>query len=267
MYILEKTLDFDSAHFLKNYKGACSRLHGHCWKLKAVITGNRLNKLGILIDFKDIKEILKQFDHHEINKFPPFNKINPTAENLSKFFKDELQKYCNTLDNKPIVQYIDVYETETSLARYQIEDSSFANWFSGFFDGEGYFLLASYSKNKSVIRCGIQLRRDDLDILQEIQSYFQCGKITFRTSGKNTFNPGQRFAMWNVESRKDIVDIIIPHFDKYSLRAKKQTDYLIWREGIQLLENRNKFKLGKKVEIEFKKLVKKLKDNRVYLKL
>ena len=74
---------FDSAHFLKNYPGACSNLHGHTWKVDILISCKELDKIGMSIDFKILKKILKnilsKYDHHLINDIEPFNNINPTA--------------------------------------------------------------------------------------------------------------------------------------------------------------------------------------------
>ena len=79
---------FDAAHFLRNYQGDCANLHGHRWMITVCVEGSRLDELGILLDFSEIKQslrrILKPFDHCLLNDLPSFAEINPTAENLAK---------------------------------------------------------------------------------------------------------------------------------------------------------------------------------------
>ena len=87
---------FAAAHQLHGYKGLCRDLHGHTWKVRVGISTDRINDIGISFDFKDLKEItnkvLESLDHHYINDVPPFDKENPTAENLSRYIHDEIKK-------------------------------------------------------------------------------------------------------------------------------------------------------------------------------
>lgn len=80
--------EFAAAHMLNNYPGDCSRVHGHTWKVELVVVGEELDDIGMHVDFRYLKEILNQiiaeYDHTYINDIPPFNKINPTAENMAK---------------------------------------------------------------------------------------------------------------------------------------------------------------------------------------
>jgi 6-pyruvoyltetrahydropterin/6-carboxytetrahydropterin synthase len=94
MYFLAIDLNLAGAHQLRNYPGACSLLHGHNWKLKVEVRSERLNELGMVIDFKDLSDICWQavgaFDHRFFNEIPPFDVLNPTAENLARFFYQEI---------------------------------------------------------------------------------------------------------------------------------------------------------------------------------
>mgnify|MGYP003566079248 CR=1 FL=1 len=96
MFILIHETSISSAHFLRDYKGICSRIHGHNWKIRVEIRAENLNKEGMAIDFKDLKnltlQVLSLFDHQNLNDIPPFDKINPTAENIVKYFYKELKK-------------------------------------------------------------------------------------------------------------------------------------------------------------------------------
>lgn len=87
---------FDAAHALPGYPGACHFLHGHTWDVEVTISGTELDEVGILYDFKDIKnhihDVLENFDHRCINDVAPFDRINPTAEHMSRILYYELNK-------------------------------------------------------------------------------------------------------------------------------------------------------------------------------
>ncbi len=91
---------FAAAHALKGYDGNCSNMHGHNWVVEAYIQCTRLNKLGIGVDFMDVKgvltDILSKLDHTTLNDVVEFGSINPTSENLSKFLYTELSRRLNT---------------------------------------------------------------------------------------------------------------------------------------------------------------------------
>lgn len=92
MFEIEVSAAFEAAHFIRGYDGKCARLHGHNWKVEAIVHGEELDKLGMLIDFKILKaelnKILDDFDHRFLNELETFTEDNPTAENLAmKIFK------------------------------------------------------------------------------------------------------------------------------------------------------------------------------------
>ena len=116
MYEVVVKSDFSAAHRLKEYKGKCENLHGHNWTVEAAVSSKRLNKNGLLIDFKilkdRLKDILDRLDHTNLNEKTPFKKKNPTSENIAKFIFDMLEK-----DGiKP--QRISVWESDNSCATY-----------------------------------------------------------------------------------------------------------------------------------------------------
>lgn len=86
---------FDAAHFLRNYQGKCSELHGHTWGVEVKIEGSKLNQSELLFDFQELKKLLKgalsRFDHAFLNEIPPFDKISPTGENLARFIFEDLE--------------------------------------------------------------------------------------------------------------------------------------------------------------------------------
>lgn len=120
MYKLSRSFVFSAAHYLDGYRGDCSNLHGHNWKVIVKIRGKILNSIGILIDFKEIKNIVKEsvmdrLDHKYLNQCIP---LNPTAENLSAWIFGQvslaLEKNQDYKNRGIEVESIVVYESEDS---------------------------------------------------------------------------------------------------------------------------------------------------------
>ena len=88
MYEIEVRSAFEAAHVIKGYDGKCARLHGHNWEVVAVVRGEKLDKLGMMIDFKilkaELKKVLDAFDHRFLNELETFAEENPTAENIAR---------------------------------------------------------------------------------------------------------------------------------------------------------------------------------------
>lgn len=112
---------FAAAHALKGYDGNCSNLHGHNWIVEAYIKCTKLNKLGIGIDFRDVKKIVKdvlsKLDHTNLNEIAEFGHINPTSENISKFLYIELSRRLNNDHTK--VSRVMVFESPGCGSSYQ----------------------------------------------------------------------------------------------------------------------------------------------------
>jgi 6-pyruvoyltetrahydropterin/6-carboxytetrahydropterin synthase len=112
---------FAAAHALKGYDGNCSNLHGHNWEVEACIQCTRLNRLGIAIDFRDVKTVIKdvlgKLDHTNLNDVAEFGSINPTAENIAKFLYTELSRRLNTEYIK--VKKITVFESPGCGSSFQ----------------------------------------------------------------------------------------------------------------------------------------------------
>ena len=85
---------FDAAHALRGYPGECADLHGHTWDVEVTVRGDALDEVGIVYDFKTLKEdlaaVLGPFDHGYLNDIPPFDSLNATAENLAKVVYETL---------------------------------------------------------------------------------------------------------------------------------------------------------------------------------
>jgi 6-pyruvoyltetrahydropterin/6-carboxytetrahydropterin synthase len=97
VYELRVTGDFSSAHFLKDYRGACSSVHGHNWKVEAIYRGKKLNDQGMVEDLrvlrKALDEVLAELDHAYLNELPHFAQQNPSSENIAQFIYKRLQQY------------------------------------------------------------------------------------------------------------------------------------------------------------------------------
>ncbi len=109
---------FAAAHLLHGYDGNCKNLHGHTWQVEIVIQGDRLDTIGMVLDFKIVKKKLKDFlcqlDHVHLNDLPAFNKTNPTTENLAKYIFEEFAKEC-----KPHkLKQVRVWESDTASITY-----------------------------------------------------------------------------------------------------------------------------------------------------
>ena len=119
MFRLSSVKMISAAHILRGYQGPCSQLHGHNWKIKMDVMSGELNSVGLSIDFKDLDDILWQvagrFDHNNFNEIPPFDKLNPTAENISKYFYGEIKKL---LPATVKLEKISIWETENYLVEY-----------------------------------------------------------------------------------------------------------------------------------------------------
>ncbi len=114
---------FAAGHFLRNYKGKCENPHGHNYKVRVTLEGHDLDKAGLLLDFKDLKDVMKhvieRLDHQMINEIEPFTLLNPSAENLAKYFYDETNaKLKVTTNGRVHVRDVTVYETDTTTATY-----------------------------------------------------------------------------------------------------------------------------------------------------
>ena len=119
-YTLKIVTDFAAAHLLRDYPGKCSRLHGHNWKLEVEVTTSTLDEIGMGVDFKKIKQAAKtvaeQYDHYNLNEIAPFDKINPTAENIAAQFYNKLTGILNT--ETLFVSAITLWETDNACVRY-----------------------------------------------------------------------------------------------------------------------------------------------------
>jgi 6-pyruvoyltetrahydropterin/6-carboxytetrahydropterin synthase len=113
---------FAAGHALRNYKGKCENVHGHNYRVRITVQGGQLDSTGLLVDFLDVKSLIggvvDYLDHQFINDLPPFDELNPSAENIAKYFYDRVS---GGLKNEvPVrVSEVKVWETDTSSAVYR----------------------------------------------------------------------------------------------------------------------------------------------------
>lgn len=110
-----------SAHCLDGYPGPCSRVHGHNWRIKAVVSCRELDERGFGVDFRVLKEQVEEIcsllDHRDLNRLECFRGQNPTAENLARHIYRELARRID--DGRVRVSRVEVRETSESGAVYR----------------------------------------------------------------------------------------------------------------------------------------------------
>jgi 6-pyruvoyltetrahydropterin/6-carboxytetrahydropterin synthase len=123
--MFEVTVDetFAAGHALRGYKGKCENPHGHNYRVRVTLAGKELDSIGLLYDFKDVKQIINatvdRLDHQYLNDIPPFDKINPSAENMARYFYEESERLL--AERAPagiVVKAVTIWETDTTTATY-----------------------------------------------------------------------------------------------------------------------------------------------------
>lgn len=127
MYELLIKSHFDAAHQLNGYSGKCANIHGHSWIVEVLVTGTKLDKTGMLIDFsllkKVLKDLLENFDHKFLNDIPPFiDGINPTAENIAAYIFQIYKQHPDILNSFAKIKEVRVWESPNACAIYREEN-------------------------------------------------------------------------------------------------------------------------------------------------
>jgi 6-pyruvoyltetrahydropterin/6-carboxytetrahydropterin synthase len=112
---------FAAGHALRNYKGKCENVHGHNYRCQVTLEGEQLDEIGLLVDFVELKRVvhsvLDRMDHQWLNDFPPFDKLNPSAENMAKFIYDGVSAGLGNANAR--VSGVRLWETDTASATYR----------------------------------------------------------------------------------------------------------------------------------------------------
>ena len=116
---------FAAGHALRNYHGKCENVHGHNYRVRVLVEGKELDDAGLLVDFVEMKrimrDIIERLDHQFLNDVPPFDKLNPSAENMARYFFEEMVRLLDSGARKnPVrVSEVKIWETDTATATYR----------------------------------------------------------------------------------------------------------------------------------------------------
>lgn len=112
---------FAAAHQLREYKGKCENLHGHNYRVRITVEADELDRTGLVVDFVELKrsmrDIVNRLDHRFLNEMPPFDTLNPSAENIAKYFYDRMPAALK--EGRARISAVKIWETETSTAVYR----------------------------------------------------------------------------------------------------------------------------------------------------
>jgi 6-pyruvoyltetrahydropterin/6-carboxytetrahydropterin synthase len=123
MFEVSVDANFAAAHRLRGYQGKCEELHGHNYRVRLIVAGEKLDQIGLLQDFTILKRVLRgivdKLDHKYLNELPPFDQMNPSAENLARFIHDETARQLAGQLGDATLAGVTVWETDTASATYK----------------------------------------------------------------------------------------------------------------------------------------------------
>ncbi len=119
MYEVTVKAHFDAAHALRSYKGKCERLHGHRFQV-AICVSAELDEVGLAYDFTELKRILEErvislLDHTNLNETPPFDRINPSSENIARFVYERMKEAFKGAE----LRWVRVWESPNAWVTYK----------------------------------------------------------------------------------------------------------------------------------------------------
>jgi len=120
MFELTVEDSFAAAHNLRGYQGDCEHLHGHNWRVEVRVTAAELDELGMVMDFRELKEHLAEtltaLDHNYLNEVKPFDTVNPTTENICRYIAGQL---CEKLPRRISIRRVSCWESDRCSASYE----------------------------------------------------------------------------------------------------------------------------------------------------
>ncbi|HEX2204074.1 MAG TPA: 6-carboxytetrahydropterin synthase [Longimicrobium sp.] len=120
MFLLNVKAHYDAAHFLRNYRGKCEKLHGHRYVVEAGLAFDDVGPGGMAYDFgeakRHLRDIAGRLDHENINEVEPFTTLEPSAENQARWIFDELRSRLGEVAENLV--YVRVWETPDQFAQY-----------------------------------------------------------------------------------------------------------------------------------------------------
>ena len=123
MYEVMIEEEFSAAHALRGYRGKCENMHGHNWKVEVYVRGERLDQVGMLVDFRELKaatrRVMEILDHQNLNELKPFDvEMNPSSEHLAGFILHKVAEQIG--DHRLQVYKVRVWETPSTSATYEV---------------------------------------------------------------------------------------------------------------------------------------------------
>jgi 6-pyruvoyltetrahydropterin/6-carboxytetrahydropterin synthase len=116
---------FSAAHALRDYHGQTEPIHGHNYRIRVLLEGAQLDRTGLLVDFLEVdaimKDVVMRYDHLYLNEAPPFDTLNPSAENMAQYFHEQISTHLaqRGRDNAVRVSEVTVWETPEMRATYR----------------------------------------------------------------------------------------------------------------------------------------------------
>ena len=126
MHTIFKDFSFSAAHAIRGHTRGCQNLHGHNYRVRVHLRAGRLDHLGMVLDFADLKEMMQEilgpFDHRVINDIPPFDERNTTAELFSEYvFQEVARRLADRGEDRDRVRVarVEVWENDTACAVFE----------------------------------------------------------------------------------------------------------------------------------------------------
>lgn len=114
---------FAAGHALRGYKGKCENVHGHNYRVRVTLEGAAVDAVGLLYDFVHLKQVIQSvihaLDHKFLNEFPPFDAVNPSAENIARYFYEQAAGRLKTEPGGPRLASVTVWESDTTSATFR----------------------------------------------------------------------------------------------------------------------------------------------------
>lgn len=122
MHTIFKDFTFAAAHAIRGHTRGCQNLHGHNYRVRVHLKAERLDELGMVLDFADLKEMMQEilgpFDHRVINDIPPFDQRNTTAELFSEYVFAEVASRLAEQERVRVTR-VEVWENDSACAVYE----------------------------------------------------------------------------------------------------------------------------------------------------
>ena len=125
MYEIVIEDEFSAAHFLKLYDGSWEPRHGHNWKVAVAAESDKLDSMGVVLDFEmlkpALKEVLSRLHLTSLNQHPRFQApgVNSSTENIARLIYEELSKKITSKTAR--VTKVTVWETPDACASYRVD--------------------------------------------------------------------------------------------------------------------------------------------------